>query len=83
MTVLTVRNLDPDVKARLRVRAAQDGVSMEEEVRRILTAALLKAQGPDNTLGLGSRIHARFKALGGVELELPPRHPVRPAPTFD
>lgn len=83
MTALTVRNLDPEVKTRLRVRAAQDGVSMEEEARRILTTALLKAQGADDARGLGSRIHARFKALGGVELELPARHPPRPAPTFD
>ncbi|WP_414653816.1 FitA-like ribbon-helix-helix domain-containing protein, partial [Geminicoccus sp.] len=33
MASLTVRNLDPTVKERLRVRAARHGRSMEEEVR--------------------------------------------------
>jgi antitoxin FitA len=83
MSTLTVRNLDESVKAKLRVRAAQEGVSMEEEARRILTSALLKAQSSDGGMGLGSRINARFKALGGFELEIPPRRPARPAPTFD
>jgi antitoxin FitA len=82
MTVLTVRNLDPDVKARLRVRAAQDGVSMEEEVRRILTqAARESVSAPKKGSDLGSRIRARFAGLG--ELEIPPRHVMRPPPFFD
>ena len=37
MANLTVRNLDDDVKTRLRVRAAEHHRSMEEEVR-ILSA---------------------------------------------
>ena len=36
MASITIRNLDDDVKTRLRVRAADNGRSMEEEVRRIL-----------------------------------------------
>jgi plasmid stability protein len=36
MATLTVRNLSEDVHRGLRVRAAQNGRSMEEEVRRIL-----------------------------------------------
>lgn len=40
MATMTIRNLDDDVKARLRVRAAQHGRSMEEEARSILSAAL-------------------------------------------
>jgi plasmid stability protein len=43
---------------------------MEEEVRVILRASVSERQLPD---GLGTRIHARFAALGGVELELPTR----------
>jgi len=31
---ITIRNLDDDIKQRLRVRAAQHGRSMEEEARR-------------------------------------------------
>ena len=33
MASITVRNLDDELKQRLRVRAAQHGHSMEEEVR--------------------------------------------------
>jgi antitoxin FitA len=32
---------------------------------------------------LYDRIHDRFAALGGVDLELPPREPVRDPPRFD
>jgi antitoxin FitA len=71
VTTLTVRNLDPAVKARLRVRAAQNGRSMEAEARAILRSTLEAGDGPGERLG--SRIHARFARLDGDELELPPR----------
>jgi plasmid stability protein len=41
MAVLNVRNLPDDVHARLRVRAARNGRSMEAEARAILVAACL------------------------------------------
>ena len=40
MASLTIRNLDPAVKDRLRVRAAERGRSMEEEARVILRRAM-------------------------------------------
>jgi plasmid stability protein len=40
MAQLLVRNLDEDVKARLRVLAAEHGRSMEDEVRAILRQAV-------------------------------------------
>ena len=40
MATLTIRNLDEDTKARLRVRAARHGRSMEEEARTLLAAAV-------------------------------------------
>ena len=46
MSALTVRNLDPDVKTRLRVRAAQQGIAMQEAVRRILTNAANETVAP-------------------------------------
>ncbi len=70
MATLTIRGLDEETKARLRMRAARHGRSMEAEVRSILEEAL-PAQRPSG--GLGGRIHARFAAVGGVELDLPPR----------
>ena len=40
MSMLTVRDLDPEVKAKLRERAARQGRSMEAEVRLILAKAV-------------------------------------------
>ena len=37
---ITVRNLDEGLKRQLRIRAAENGRSMEQEVRSILRAAL-------------------------------------------
>jgi plasmid stability protein len=70
MATLTVRDLDERLKARLRVRAAENGRSMEAEARAILRSTLL-GTSPDDRLG--SRIHERFAALGGAEIEPPPR----------
>ena len=80
MASLTIRKLDDRVKARLRLRAARHGRSMEEEARAILTAAATeKIEPPRN---LAEAIHRRFARLGGVELELPPRTPAREPPDF-
>jgi plasmid stability protein len=81
MASITVRNLDERVKRRLRVRAARHGRSMEEEVREILNIALAheKSPPPDN---LYDAIRRRIEPLGGIDLELPPREPVRDPPDF-
>jgi plasmid stability protein len=71
MATLTVRNLDDGIKARLRVRAAENGRSMEAEARAILNGALLGAGG--GARHLGSRVHERFAGLRGDALELPAR----------
>lgn len=80
MPTLTIHGLDEETHARLRVRAAQHGRSMEAEVRAIL-AERLASPAPD--FGLGSRIHARFAALGGSGLELPARNELPRAAVFD
>ncbi len=79
MASITIRNLDDGVKRRLRVRAAENGRSMEEEARDILRRAVGEAVPPKD---LGRAIHARFAALGGVEFELPERGPMRQLPAF-
>lgn len=80
MATLTIRGLDHESHARLRVRAAQHGRSMEAEVRAILHDQL----GPQEpSTGLGSRIRARFEAIGGAELELPSRTEQPRAAVFD
>ena len=79
MANITIRNLDDDVKTRLRKRAAGHGRSMEEEVRVILREAVDRKAGPAN---LAIAIRARFASFGGVELEIPPREPMREPPRF-
>ena len=71
MASITIRNLDEQTKSQLRIRAAHNSRSMEEEARNILRAALArKAATPRN---LAEAIRRRFEPLGGVELQLPPR----------
>jgi plasmid stability protein len=62
MAQLLVRNLDDDVKARLRIPAARHGRSMEEEVRAILRQAVTPPSPPRG--GLGTEIAALFKKNG-------------------
>jgi plasmid stability protein len=66
MAQLIVRNLEESVKRKLKQRAARNGQSMEEEVRRILRSAV----GDDSRRrkGLGTMIAERFR---GIELEEP------------
>ena len=81
MASITVRNIDDGLKRRLRIRAAENGRSMEQEAREILKTALDEESEPGGNLG--TLIHERFKRFGGVELEIPPREPMREPPTFD
>ncbi|MGE0388147.1 MAG: plasmid stabilization protein [Gammaproteobacteria bacterium] len=79
MASITIRNLEDDLKRRLRVRAAEHGRSMEEEVREILRQVVAPPAPPRN---LAAAIRSRIVPFGGVELELPPREPMRDPPRF-
>jgi antitoxin FitA len=85
MATLTIRNLDEKVKRRLQVRAALNCRSMEAEARASLTAAVEDAPSSASLEeDLGTAIHKRFAALGGVELKIPSRQfSTRPVPKFD
>ena len=80
MASITIRNLDNEVKTRLRVRASANGRSMEEEVRLILRDAVGHKPSSNN---LANIIRAHFGPSNGVDLELPLRHVFREPPTFD
>lgn len=69
MAQFIVRNLEEEVKAVLKRRAARHGCSMEEEARRILRNAVKDEPAPR----LGSRIAARFNKVGLSE-DLPELH---------
>jgi len=78
MASITIRNLDEPTKARLRVRAAHHSRSMEEEARHILRSALTEETMPKRNLAEAIRL--RFKSLGGVDIRLPAREPMREPP---
>lgn len=82
MATMTIRNLDDDLKTRLRLRAARHGQSMEEEARSILRAALANRVEDDSGASLYAAIRAHVEPFGGVDLELPSREPQRDPPDF-
>jgi plasmid stability protein len=76
---LTIRQIDDDLKTQLRLRAAANNNSMEEEARRILRSALTPPV-PEHG-DFVTRIRRMVDAAGGgFDLELPPRGPERPLP---
>ena len=80
MASITIRNLDDDVKTRLRVRAAEHHRSMEEEARIILRDAVNRVR---STRNLAEIVRSHFGPDNGVDLELPPREAGREPPSFD
>jgi plasmid stability protein len=77
MAQVVVRQLEEEVKARLKRRAERHGRSMEEEVREILRNAA-REEGR-SVARLGSRIAARFGKVGLSE-QLPELRGQRPRP---
>ncbi|KAB2900595.1 MAG: plasmid stabilization protein [Dokdonella sp.] len=75
MATMTIRNLDEDVKRRLRLQAAQHGRSMEEEARAILRDALAGRPKSSGGAAWVAEIRALVEPFEGIELELPPREP--------
>ena len=72
MASLSVRKVNDDVVAKLRIQAARNGVSMEEEVRQILEKAVF------NPKKLGDMALQYFGDAGGVDLDLPVHKPHEP-----
>ena len=79
MASITIRNLDDDIKRRLRVRAAIHGRSMEEEARDILRRVMTESTPPRN---LAAAIRSRLTPAARAEVPLPTREPMRQPPTF-
>jgi plasmid stability protein len=75
MASITIRKLPENTKRRLRIRAARNGRSMEQEARELLEAGL--AQAESEPKDLGEAIRRIFAPLGGVDLKIPPRGPIR------
>jgi plasmid stability protein len=75
MASITIRRLDDTVQAKLRLRAASHGRSMEEDAREILNTGLRARRVP--RLNLAESIRRHVEPLGGVELAFAPREAVR------
>jgi plasmid stability protein len=80
MPSITIRNLDADIKQRLRVRAAENGRSMEEEAREILRRAMGESAAPRD---LAAAIRSRLAPAARLDLELPAREPMPAPPHFE
>ncbi len=82
MSSITVRNLDDAIKHKLRMRAAANGRSMEDEVRMILRTVVEQAPSPTGA-DLIQRIRTRFAPLGDVLLEQAEREALREPPALE
>jgi antitoxin FitA len=75
MASITIRRLPENTKRRLRMRAAHNGRSMEQEARELLEIGLAREENKPKDIG--EAIRRRFAPLGGVDLKIPPRGPIR------
>lgn len=87
MASITIRRLDDSVKAKLRLRAARNGRSMEEEAREILKAGVRSDTKPEvktePEVNFAQALRRHIEPLGGVELVPLPREPIRKPPNFE
>ncbi len=78
MASISIRNLDEVIKDRLRIRAAMNRRSMENEAREILRAAL--SEKPPSDTDLATAIRRRVRPFQGIDLEIPEREAIREPP---
>jgi len=81
MSSILIRQLDDETKRRLRMRAARQGHSMEQEAREILRRSL--ASEALQGLHFVDEIRRRIAPLGGVDLPVIPRGPIPEPPDLD
>ena len=74
MANLSVRKLDEETLCALRARAAQHGVSMEEEIRQILRRA---AKAPDNIGQLAQKFFGQSHGVDLLPSSRTPHFPLR------
>lgn len=80
MASITIRNLDEELKSKLRLQSAQHGCSMEAEVRNILRLVLSPPAPPSD---FAARIHQRFAELQLEDLPIPARQAARIPPDLE
>jgi plasmid stability protein len=82
MGSMLIRNIEDELKQRLRMRAAEHGRSMEEEARTILRKELGNREQADEGKNLVQIAREIFGPGRGVDLEPHPRVPDRDPPDF-
>ena len=73
MASLTIRQLDDDIKVNLRIRAAQNGRSMEAEARAILAAVF--SDKMDSNEGMAAKIQRITRQQTSIDLQQVDRSP--------
>ncbi|NOQ15614.1 MAG: plasmid stabilization protein [Methyloprofundus sp.] len=73
MASLTIRQLDADLKSSLRLRAAQNGRSMEAEARAIFAAVLVDKT--ESNEGIATKIQRIVQQQDAIDLLQPDRTP--------
>ena len=72
MVNLSIKKLDDKIVEKLRIRAIQHGISMEEEARRIIEQAV------SNPTRLGDMATQYFGTAHGINFETPENNPHEP-----
>lgn len=81
MKIVVMRHLIDGLKRRLRPRVSRPGRLKELALQGVFQASPDSASAPSTNIA--QAIRARFAPLGGVELDLPPREPMGPPPSFE
>ncbi|HEY1708844.1 MAG TPA: hypothetical protein VGG10_11315 [Rhizomicrobium sp.] len=83
MASITIRNLDDGVKKQLRKKAAENGRSLEAEVRDILARSTKSVPSqPRSGLDLVRPLLEFGEKFGDAHLNIPERGPMREIPAF-
>ena len=83
MTSIIIPDVDEKLRASLEARAARRGKSLEAEARDILQEVLAEREPDQAQENLYAKIRSVVEPLGGIQLELPARQPVREPPRFE
>ena len=81
MEIVAMRRLFDGLWRRLRTRASRPARPKKPTARGVLQASPANVSAPSTDLARA--IRERFAPLGGVDLDLPPREPMRQPPRFE
>ncbi|EFA68262.1 plasmid stability protein [Cylindrospermopsis raciborskii S07] len=81
MTEITIHQLEPDITKLLEQRAAQNGNTIEAEIKAILQSVLIAQKTPQ--INLTDAIENRFAKLGEFQLPEINKEPIRTPPIFN